>query len=247
MLANLSFSNGGSTTLTGSATSLRTFPTAGSFTVQGTLQNGATATLTVKVIAAPTFPLGTVDALEGCTRTLFVNAPAAEVTFEVPPDQARLLVNRSNPTATLAILPNSPEPFGIAARLFTGSAGPDITKPGVTLATPATGTLRSPFSVNVNFTEPVSGLALTDFTLTNGTLSALTGSGASYAITVTPGTGAGATLTLPAAAAADAAGNTSNASNTLTFTYGQNRAPSVTLGAQTVSRGLNVTVRPVAA
>ena len=120
MLANLSFSSGGSTTLTGSATSLRTFPTAGSFTVQGTLQNGATATLTVKVIAAPTFPLGTVDALEGCTRTLFVNAPAAEVTFEVPPDQARLLVNRSNPTATLAILPNSPEPFGIAARLFTG-------------------------------------------------------------------------------------------------------------------------------
>lgn len=136
------------------------------------------------------------------------------------------------------VVPNS--------RLFTGSAGPDVTKPGAVLSTSASGILRSPFLVKVYFTESVTGLALGDFTLTNGTLSALTGAGAAYTVTVTPGTASGATLTLNAGAASDAAGNTSNVSNGLTFTYGQNRAPSVNLSAQTVARGLSVNIVPTA-
>lgn len=133
-----------------------------------------------------------------------------------------------------------------ASRLFTGSAGPDVTKPGVSLSTTATGTLRAPFPVAVNFTESVTGLALSDFVLTNGTLSGLTGSGSAYTVTVTPGTATSATLTLPAGAAGDAAGNASTLSNTLTFTYGQNRAPTVALAPQTVARGLALSIQPSA-
>ena len=105
--------------LTGFATCLQTYPTAGIFTVNGSLQSGATATLTVKVVAAPTFPLGTLDVLDSCSRTLTVTT-AAEVAFEVPLDIARLVVDRGSSTTNLTLLPKTPVPCGIAARLFTG-------------------------------------------------------------------------------------------------------------------------------
>ena len=119
MVSTVSFSSGTSATLTGSATCLQTYPAAGTFTVNGSLQSGATATLTVKVVAAPTFPLGTLDVLDSCSRTLTVTT-AAEVAFEVPLDIARLVVDRGSSTTNVTILPKTPVPCGIAARLFTG-------------------------------------------------------------------------------------------------------------------------------
>ncbi len=133
-----------------------------------------------------------------------------------------------------------------SSSLFTGSAGPDVTKPGVTLGTTATGTIRSPFNVTASFTEPVTGLSEADFVLSNGTVTNLQGTGANYTVTVTPGTATSATLSLPAAAAADGAGNTSTASNSLSFIYGQNRAPTVSLATQSAARGLSVNVTPAA-
>jgi Bacterial TSP3 repeat len=117
--ATLTFSSGGSTTLIGQETTTRTFSSAGTFTVTGRLQSGASATLTVKVIAPPTFPLGTVDALDAAVRSLSV-ASATEVAFDAPTDFCRLIVSRSGTSARLGILPNLPEELGVAARLFTG-------------------------------------------------------------------------------------------------------------------------------
>jgi GEVED domain/Domain of unknown function DUF11/Bacterial Ig-like domain len=93
----------------------------------------------------------------------------------------------------------------------------DTTPPSVTLSTPTT-TVSGAFTVTATFNEAVTGVALADFTLTNGTASNLTGTGTTYTFTVTPA-GAGAiTIVMPAVTAVDAAGNANTASNTLTVT-----------------------------
>ncbi len=119
MPSTVSLSSGGTTSLTGQETTTMAFPAAGVFTVSGTLQNGASAILTVKVIAPPGFPSGTVDALENCPRALSV-AAAPEVEFDTPEDLARLMVSRTSTTASLGILPAQPVELGVAARLFAG-------------------------------------------------------------------------------------------------------------------------------
>jgi hypothetical protein len=55
----------------------------------------------------------------------------------------------------------------------------------------------SDFTVQVDFSEAVSGLELSDFDVTNGTVSSLTGSGSSYAVVVTPDFGGDVTVILP--------------------------------------------------
>ena len=92
----------------------------------------------------------------------------------------------------------------------------DGTAPTVQLSTLATSVTGSaPVDIDVVFSEPVTGFDATDLVVTNGSASAVTGSGAVYVATIIP-TGAGDTdVTLPAASARDAAGNDNTASNTL--------------------------------
>ncbi len=122
MPATISSVIGGTSTLTGAATTIRSFTTAGNFTVAGTLQNGATATLTVKVIAAPVFPAPVIDAMDTAVRILTLTA-APEISFEVAADLANCNVTRNGvmiTTATVSLLPRQTVEFGLAARLFTG-------------------------------------------------------------------------------------------------------------------------------
>ncbi len=122
------------------------------------------------------------------------------------------------------------------------STTPDTTPPSVTLAT-ASSNVSAPFTVNATFSEAVTGVALGDFTVTNGVASALTGSGASYSVTITPMVNGAVTVAMPAAAAADLASNPSLASNTLSLTYtAPLPAPSVALStaASTVTGSFTV-------
>jgi len=98
------------------------------------------------------------------------------------------------------------------------SPTPDTTPPAVALTTPAT-SVTAPFVVTSTFSEAVTGVALNDFTVTNGVASALSGSGASYSVTITPTANGAVTVALPVGAAFDAASNASLASNTLSVTY----------------------------
>ncbi|MFZ2280826.1 MAG: Ig-like domain-containing protein [Prosthecobacter sp.] len=98
------------------------------------------------------------------------------------------------------------------------SSPPDTTPPAVTLAT-GSSSVSAPFTVSAAFSEAVTGVALTDFTVTNGVASALSGSGAAYSVTITPTANGAVTVAMPAGAAADAATNASLASNTLSVTY----------------------------
>jgi len=119
MPSAVTLTSGSTTPLTGQQTTTLTFTTAGVFTVSGSLQSGATANLTVKVIAPPSFPTGTVDALENCLRTLSV-AAAPEVEFDTQEDLSRLIVTRTATTASVGIIPAQPVELGVAARLFDG-------------------------------------------------------------------------------------------------------------------------------
>ena len=84
--------------------------------------------------------------------------------------------------------------------------------------------------VTVTFSEPVTGLTLGDFNVTNGSATNLTGSGATYGVTVVPTADGAVTVQLPAGAAQDIPGNPSTVSNTLTRTYDATR-PTVDLTA----------------
>jgi hypothetical protein len=94
----------------------------------------------------------------------------------------------------------------------------DTTAPTVTLSgAPASLTGTDPFTVTATFDEDVTGFddLVMAVTVTNGTVTAITGGPSVYTLTVTP-TGAGdVEITVPAAAAQDAAANDNTASNTL--------------------------------
>ncbi|MCB1275758.1 Ig-like domain-containing protein [Prosthecobacter sp.] len=98
------------------------------------------------------------------------------------------------------------------------TSAPDTTPPSVALSTAST-SVSAPFTVNAAFNEPVTGVTLSDFNVTNGTASALSGSGSAYSILVTPVTNGAVTVAMPAGSAVDAASNTSLASNALSVNY----------------------------
>ncbi|MDF7825439.1 Ig-like domain-containing protein [Pontiellaceae bacterium B12227] len=79
---------------------------------------------------------------------------------------------------------------------------PGSEQPVPTLST-ATANVTGNYTVQVNFSEPVTGLALGDFEISGGTLSGLTGSGANYFVVVSPNFGGDVVLSLPANSVTD--------------------------------------------
>lgn len=83
----------------------------------------------------------------------------------------------------------------------------DRTRPTPTI-TPGSGvTSASPITFNINFSEAVTGLSTSNFSVSNGTKGTLSGSGSVYSLDVTPTSDGTLTLTLPANACIDANGN----------------------------------------
>jgi YVTN family beta-propeller protein len=75
------------------------------------------------------------------------------------------------------------------------------------------------FTVQVQFTQPVTGLALSDFVVTNATLSNLVGSAAAYSVTLNPISPGTVTLSLPAARVINTNGVANTASNTISVNF----------------------------
>ena len=104
-----------------------------------------------------------------------------------------VLLNNTTPNATLIITDNNPASVTITDNL-SGTAN----------------RATSSIAYNLAFSEAVTGLDTTDFTLTNGTVSSVTGSGSSWAVNVTPALGVSTGsigLTLKAGAVSDGSGN----------------------------------------
>ncbi|WP_440959189.1 Calx-beta domain-containing protein [Oceanicaulis sp. LC35] len=92
----------------------------------------------------------------------------------------------------------------------------DIAVPDVTLSTSAPDPVSGPFEVVVDFTRPVTGLELADFTLVNASAVELTGSGERYTLVVQPSGDGAVSVELPQASAYGSTGHSNTASNTIT-------------------------------
>ncbi len=112
--------------------------------------------------------------------------------------------------------------------LFPAGAAPDTAPPAVMFSGPA-GPVEGPFTVGITFSEPVTGLSLTDFNVSNGTASLLDTAGGVTTLTVTPASAGIVSVSLPAGRVEDGGGNGNAASNVFTVTYTPppNRAPSI--------------------
>jgi hypothetical protein len=96
----------------------------------------------------------------------------------------------------------------------------DSARPTVVLTTAtATTTSAASFAVTATFAEVVTGFALGDVSVTNGTASALRGSATTYTFDVAPSADGAVTIMIDAGAAADAAANSSTAATPLTRTF----------------------------
>ncbi|MGJ8653615.1 MAG: discoidin domain-containing protein [Opitutaceae bacterium] len=93
-------------------------------------------------------------------------------------------------------------------------------QPVPTLSTTATD-VTGDYTVDINFSEPVTGLELGDFAVSSGTVSNLSGSGASYSVVVSPNFGGDVTISLPKNSVTDTDGDTlmNVVSNELTNAY----------------------------
>lgn len=101
---------------------------------------------------------------------------------------------------------------------FAWDVLPADTAPAVIVSTTES-SVTGPFEVRARFTSPVTGLALADVEVMNGTVSALSGSGTDYTFTITPTLEGAVEVSLPAGAATDGGGRGNLASNVLPVTY----------------------------
>lgn len=114
----------------------------------------------------------------------------------------------------------------------TASVTIDTAAPAITLLSSAAPTNfnTSNLSVNVQFSEAVSGFALSDILVTNGVASGLTGSGALYSFMVTPTAQGLVSIDLAAGIVSDVANNLNSNSSSLSRTF-DNIQPSVSLSS----------------
>ena len=106
----------------------------------------------------------------------------------------------------------------------------DETGPTVALSTPAADPVSGAFTLNVVFSESVTGFTVGDLTVGNGAASAFAGSGTTYSATITPAADGAVTVDVAAAAAQDAAGNDNSAATQFSIT-GDGTVPSVVLSS----------------
>lgn len=101
--------------------------------------------------------------------------------------------------------------------------------PSVVLTTPASPVqVNAPFTVTATFSESVTGVTASDFTLVNATTSNFTTVNAlTYTILVTPTADGAVTVNLPAGSAVNIGNNGNSVSNTFSTTY-DGTAPTIT-------------------
>lgn len=119
-----------------------------------------------------------------------------------------------NGDVTLGFAGQVTDEFGNAvSTALSGANEPTYTLdnagPVPTISTAVSVPVSGPFTIDIDFSEPVTGFDVSDLVATNGTLANFAGSGAGYTVEFTPTTDGAIALDLPAAAGQDAVGNDS--------------------------------------
>ncbi|WP_417701660.1 HYR domain-containing protein [Pseudophaeobacter sp.] len=177
-------------------------------TVSGTTEPGATVTVT--------FP----DGSSATTMASGGTAALARGTLRV-----RGAALAPQPVGNYSVVSATPQTSGNITVTATDANGNtsdanltvvDATSPDVVISgAPERLTHKASFEVTITFSESVTGFEASDITASHATVTGLSGSGAIYTATIASvGTG-NVGLSVAAGAAVDAAGNVTNASNTL--------------------------------
>lgn len=126
--------------------------------------------------------------------------------------------------------------------LGAGSGGGGVTPDPVTLAlSTASNSVLQAFSVTAAFSESVTGFALSDISVTNGTASNLSGSGANYSFTITPTSDGQISVSVPQGSATASSNVSNNASNSLSVTYYAPASLTLSTVSNQVNTAFNVT------
>lgn len=137
-------------------------------------------------------------------------------------------------------------PSAEASNLLTTTY--DAVRPVPTLGSTSTARVNAPFTVAIDFAEPVNGFAQADLTATNATLSEFSGADgdSAFSVVVSPTASGTVTLALAAGKATDRAGNANAAAISLSRTY-DTAHPTVVLSttATTVTKDSPIVVKAV--
>lgn len=106
----------------------------------------------------------------------------------------------------------------------------DVLAPTVVLSSASSDPVSGAFTLDVAFSEDVTGFALEDLVVSNGTASDLSGTGADYTVTITPAGDGAVTVDLAADSASDDAGNGNVAATSFIIENDQS-VPSVVLSS----------------
>jgi len=130
---------------------------------------------------------------------------------------------------------------------FANYTGVDGTAPSVIVTTTQTNpTNANPIPFTITFSETVTGFDdnINDVTVTNGSVSTISGSGSVYNFSVTPEGDGEITVEIPSGAAKDIAGNDNATSQVYDIDYDGTR-PTVAISTGAISSPTNVTPIPV--
>ncbi|HXK72155.1 MAG TPA: Ig-like domain-containing protein, partial [Clostridia bacterium] len=120
----------------------------------------------------------------------------------------------------------------------------DTTRPSASILSSAAAYITSTFNVNIQFSEVVTGFALDDITVANGTASNITtADNRNYSVTITPTNQGTVTVNVSTNAAYDAAGNGNTLVNAMTRVY-DTIGPNVTIDS-TAGSYTNISLIPV--
>ena len=171
-------------------------------TVSGTTEPGALVTVTFPDLTVVTTRAtgGVAQKVQGVSRSL-LQLGSFSVTSAGPQPSGNVTVtatdgNGNTSGATLAVV-------DVTAPDVMISGGPDQVTPNAS------------FSVNIVFTEAVTGFDAGDISVAHALVTGLTGSGSSYTAMLTSLGGGAVQISVPAGAARDGAGNLTTASNML--------------------------------
>ena len=207
--------------------------------------NTASQPYTVEAdLVAPTVSVsGPADTLGG-PFTVTIDFSEAVAGFEesevtVTNGTARLSGSVASYTAQITPASNGPVTVEVAAGVAQDAAGngntasapytveADLVAPTVSLSGPA-GPVPGAFDLNVTFSEAVSGFAVADLDVSNGSASSLSGSDASYTVRITPASGGAVTVGMAAGTVADLHGHPNSAAVSYTVEADM-EAPSVSV------------------
>ena len=186
-------------------------------------------------LTAPTVSIAAFTGAANGTQTAVITLSEASTDFvladlSLTNATATLSGSGTSYTAVLTPVADGAVKLSVAAATFTDAAGNantasnevtttyDGTAPTVSISTNATAVSgATTLNVVVTFSEDVTGFEASDVVVANGSVNSVTGSGADYVARIRATGNGDTTVSVPAGAATDLAGNSSQASNTVTI------------------------------